>query len=123
MEYTKVKCTCCDELLTKPVFIDGLPYGSSCAKKVNGTLKSAAQFTIALSVVAVVYNLKSYKMVRFNNKLYTLHSLYGDNVINFKINTKDSKCLLSQAIITHATKDKQGDDSISTCLSRFLKSI
>ena len=28
-----VLCTCCAAILTKPVFVKGVPYGSSCVKK------------------------------------------------------------------------------------------
>ena len=50
---TLVKCTSCDELLSKPVFIKGLPYGTSCAKKQIGKGAKAKQVCHSFEVHAV----------------------------------------------------------------------
>lgn len=50
---TLVKCTSCDELLSKPVFIKGLPYGTSCAKKQSEKGTKAKQVCHSFEVISV----------------------------------------------------------------------
>ena len=50
---TRVKCACCDELLTKPVFINGKPYGSHCAKKQSDKGVKAKNICHSFEVVSV----------------------------------------------------------------------
>lgn len=57
---TLIKCSSCDELLSKPVFIKGLPYGTSCAKK---------QSEKGIKTKQVCHSFDVHAVYKFGNKL------------------------------------------------------
>lgn len=51
--FKTVKCTCCDSILTQPKFINGLPFGSHCAKKQGGITEKTAKLVIILEALKI----------------------------------------------------------------------
>lgn len=51
--FKTVKCTCCDSILNQPKFINGLPYGSHCAKKQGSTVEKTAKLVVILEALKI----------------------------------------------------------------------
>ena len=108
---SRIACSCCGEFISKPVFVDGKPYGSYCAKKITGKLQ-AGKTTISFKVVASDF---LFHTVIFNNKKYKLPvnpKCKDVDVYHFVIDyKKQNTCQLTKAIIEQAVMASDGRGS------------
>lgn len=140
--FKTVKCTCCDSILTQPKFLNGLPYGSHCAKKQDSPVEKTAKLVIILEALKIsrfgdvveLYNVSEalqYTLdvtVEFSGKKYIVKGckFVGNAVVigvDFKSTSIGKNTKLYEAVKNEALKliDPTTTQSTEQAFKLFIK--